>query len=193
MRKRILLFLIFSIIGCKHGQNSIDESNNIESTFTSKTSIKGAKTYANNRMLETFDYSKPYDIRDTSKIDDVGYLKKLCIEYFLNSNYDITNIESLERVWEGQLFSIGKCQVYKLNFKDVAMSMGENTLVVVSLDKNVMYRLNLQQFEPTFLRSDLPAVFSGRYYYRGGGSFYSYYVVNDTGSTHVNCKKREVY
>jgi len=180
MKKLIILFLIFNIIGCENKRNSIKKSRIIDSTFTSETSIILENKNSSNRMVETFDYSKPYYVRDTSKINDIGYLKKLCVEYFLNTNYDITNLESLEKIWSGQLFSIGKCQVYKLNFKDVALSMGENTLVVVSLDKNVMYRINLQQFEPTFLHSDLPPVFSGRYYYRGGGSFYSYHVVNDT-------------
>ncbi len=179
MKKIILLIFVLNIIGCKNKQNSIEEKS-ITNSEVFNDSNNNENTFSSNKMVETFNYSKPYCICDTSKITDVEYLKKLCVKYFLKPNYDIKNIESLERIWSGQLFSIGKSQVYKLNFKDVALSMGENTLVVVSFDKNVMYRINLQQFEPTFLRSDLPPVFSGRYYYRGGGDFYSYSVVNDT-------------
>ena len=127
------------------------------------------------------DYSKSYPVVDTSRIEDLGYLKKLCLNYFLGQDYNITHIKSLRKIWEGELYKIGYCHVYKLDFgQNVPLSAGINTMVIVNLDDNVLYRVNLQTFEPTVIRKELPVIFSGRYFFRGGGAFYSYYSVNDT-------------
>ena len=181
MKKLIILFIIINITACENKQNSVEKTKIINTGIISKKPIeKEAKKLTGNRKVESFDFSKPYYILDSSRIEDVGYLKKLCAEYFLHADYNIKNIKKLEKIWSGKLFSIGKCQVYKLDLINVCEAAGKNTLVVVSLDKKVMYQMNLQQFEPTLIQKNLPPVFSGRYYYRGGGAFYSYYVVNDT-------------
>jgi len=181
MKKNSYIFLLIIVtISCNNKHNQTERNYINNSNYNSIGSLKNKESITIKRKIETYDFSAPYNIEDKSKIEKIEYLKKLCVKYFLNSKYNITNVKSLNKIWEGQLYSIGHSNVYKLIFQNVALSMGESTLVVVSLDKNIMYRINLQEFEPTYIQFDLPPIFSGRYFYRGGGAFYSYYVVDDT-------------